>query len=266
MREARALIRAAWLTAASYRVGMVFSLLGLLAVLLPLYFIANALQPTMQGAIGPEARQYFAFVVVGAAVFSLLSTCTTALPAALDGAIARGTFEVMLGTPARLSAICAGLMGYGLLWSVLRAGILVATAVALGAQVMWHSVPLGLLVLAITMLSYAGAGLILSALVLVFRTTGPLTAGLLTASMFLGGVYYPTRVIPSWVRDFASVFPITHGLRALRQIVLLGSPLTAVARDLETLTIMTALLLAVGAALFHIALRHARRTGTLSSY
>lgn len=266
MREARALIRAAWLTAASYRVGMVFSLLGLVAVLLPLYFIANALQPTMQVAIGPEARQYFAFVVVGAAMFSLLSTCATALPSALDGAIARGTFEVMLGTPARLSAICSGLMGYGLLWAMLRAGILVATAVALGAQIMWHSVPLGLLVLAVTMLSYVGAGLALSALVLVFRTTGPLTAGFLTASMFLGGVYYPTQVIPSGIRDVASVLPITYGLRALRQIVLRGYTVTAVAHDLEMLTIMAALLLAVGAALFHIALRHARRSGTLSSY
>ena len=266
MREARALIRAAWLTATSYRVGMVFSLLGLAAVLLPLYFIANALQPTMQVAIGPEARQYFAFVVVGAAMFSLLSTCATALPSALDGAIARGTFEVMLGTPARLSAICSGLMGYGLLWAILRAGILVATAAALGAQIVWHSVPLGLLVLAITMLSYVGAGLALSSLVLVFRTTGPLTAGLLTASMFLGGVYYPTHVIPSWIQDVASVLPITYGLRALRQIVLRGYGLTAVAHDLEMLSIMAALLLALGAASFRIALGHARRSGTLSSY
>jgi ABC-2 type transport system permease protein len=157
-------------------------------------------------------------------------------------------------------------MGYGLLWAILRAGILVATAAALGAQIVWHGAPLGLLVLAITMLSYVGAGLALSALVLVFRTTGPLTAGLLTASMFLGGVYYPTHVIPSWIRDVASVLPITYGLRALRQIVLRGYGLTAVSHDMEMLSIMAALLLALGAASFRIALGHARRSGTLSSY
>jgi ABC-2 type transport system permease protein len=266
MREVRALVRAAWLTASSYRVGMVLSLLGLAVVLLPLYFIANALQSTMQGTIGPEARQYFAFVVIGAAVFSLLSTCTTALPSALDGAIARGTFEVMLGTPARLRSICAGLMGYSVLWAVLRAAILVAAAGALGARIVWHSVPLGIAVLALTMLSYAGAGLILSALVLVFRTTGPVTAGFLTASMFLGGVYYPTHVIPSWIRDVASLFPITYGLRALRQLILRGDSFAVVARDVETLTLMTVISIVVGAALFSSALRHARRAGTLSSY
>ena len=266
MREVRALVRAAWLTASSYRVGMVLSLLSLAAVVLPLYFISNALQPTMQGAIRPEARQYFAFVAVGAAVFSLLSTCATALPGALDGAIARGTFEAMLGTPARLRAICAGLMGYGVLWSLLRAVILLLAAVILGARVVWTGVPLGIVVVALTMLSYAGAGLALSALVLVFRTTGPTTTAFLTASMFLGGVYYPTHVIPSWIRDIASFLPITYGLRALRQVVLRGDSFAAVSSDVAVLSVMTVLSMALGAALFSAALRHARRAGTLASY
>jgi ABC-2 type transport system permease protein len=149
---------------------------------------------------------------------------------------------------------------------LLRVAILVTAAIALGAHIEWRSVPLGLLVLVITMLSYAGVGLILSSLVLVFRTTGPLTAAFLTGSMFLGGVYYPTHVIPSWIRELASFFPITYGLRALRQLVLRGYSLTAVANDLEMLTFMTALSLVLGAALFRYALRHARRTGTLASY
>jgi len=266
MREARALVRAAWLTASSYRVGMALSLVGLAAVVVPLYFIANALQPAMQGAIGTESRQYFAFVAVGAAVFSLLSTCATALPGALDGAIARGTFEAMLGTPARLRAICAGLMGYGVLWSILRATILLIAAVALGARVAWSGVPLGVGVVALTMLSYAGVGLALSALVLVFRTTGPATTAFLTASMFLGGVYYPTHVIPSWIRDVAAFLPITYGLRALRQLVLRGDSLGAVVGDLEMLGVMTVISLTVGTVLFCAALRHARREGTLAGY
>ena len=266
MREARALVRAAWLTASSYRVGMALSLLSLTAVVLPLYFISNALQPTMQGAIGPEARQYFAFVAVGAAVFSLLSTCATALPGALDGAIARGTFEAMLGTPARVRSICAGLMGYGVLCSILRAVILLLAAVALGARVVWNGVPLGVLVVALTMLSYAGVGLALSALVLVFRTTGPTTTAFLTASMFLGGVYYPTQVIPSWIREIASFLPITYGLRALRQVVLRGDSFSAVLADIEMLSVMTVLSVALGWALFSAALRHARRMGTLAGY
>ena len=266
MRDVRALVRAAWLTAASYRFGMIMSVAGLVAVLLPLYFIANALQSTMQATIGSEASQYFAFVAIGAAVFSLISTCATALPSALDGAISRGTFEAMLGTPARVRSICAGLMGYPLMWALLRAVIVVSAAVVLGARLSWRGLPAGALVLGLTMFSYVGCGLILGALILVFRTTGFATTAFLTGSMFLGGVYYPAKVIPSWISNLSSLFPLTYGLRALRQLVLRGSSLMSVAADLEKLIALSVIFVAVGSVLFALSLRYARRAGTLASY
>jgi ABC-2 type transport system permease protein len=266
MREAFALIRAAWLTATSYRVAMLTSLVGLVAVVLPLYFIATALQPAMEQAIAGESAQYFGFVILGAITFSLVSTCTTALPGAIDGAINRGTLEVILGTPARLPAVCVGLMGYGVLWALLRGVLLLSAALALGTSVVWHGVPVGLAILVLTMLCYVGFSLVLSALVLVFRTSGPLSAGLLTASLLLGGVYYPTRVIPSWIRDVADVMPLTYGLRSLRQVVLRGAPLVTILRDIEILTAMAMVSVAVGLGAFALALVYARRAGTLSSY
>jgi ABC-2 type transport system permease protein len=266
MREAWALVRASWLTATSYRMAMLISLGGLAFVVLPLYFIANALQPTMQHAISAEAQQYFAFVALGAICFSLASSCTTSLPSAIDGAIGRGTLEAILGTPARLPAICTGLMGYGVLWALVRAAILVAAAVLLGASIVWRGAPLGFLVLILTMLSYAGLGLVFAAMVLVFRTTGPFTTALLTGSMFLGGVYYPTTVIPSWIRDLAAVLPLTYGLRAIRQLVLRGDSYAHVAHDVQMLAAMTTVSLALGTIAFYLALQRARRVGTLSSY
>jgi ABC-2 type transport system permease protein len=116
------------------------------------------------------------------------------------------------------------------------------------------------------MLSYAGLGLVFAAMVLVFRTTGPFTTALLTGSMFLGGVYYPTTVIPSWIRDLASVLPLTYGLRAIRQLVLRGDSYAHVARDVQMLAAMTTVSLALGTIAFYLALQRARRVGTLSSY
>jgi ABC-2 type transport system permease protein len=245
---------------------MVMSVIGLATVLLPLYFIANALQGTMQDTIAAEAPQYFAFVLVGAITFSLITSCSTSLASAMDGAIGRGTLEVILGTPARISAVCVGLMGYGILWAVVRGMILLAVAVVLGVSIHWSGVPLGGALLVVTMLSYAGIGLVFAALILLFRTTGPLSTVVLTGSMLLGGVYYPTQVIPSWLRDLGSVIPLTYGLRAIRQVVLRGDPLSAVARDAGILVGITVGTMLVGVAAFILALRHARRSGTLSSY
>jgi ABC-2 type transport system permease protein len=158
------------------------------------------------------------------------------------------------------------LMGYGVIWAVVRAIILVAVAATLGADIVWRAAPAGLLVVVLTMLSYVGLGLVFSSLVLLFRTAGPLPAVVLTASMFLGGVYYPTTVIPSWIRELTAFLPITYGLRAVRRIVLRGEPFTSVAPDVLTLSVMTLVSLATGVALFHFALQRARRNGNLSSY
>jgi hypothetical protein len=73
-------------------------------------------------------------------------------------------------------------------------------------------------------------------------------------------------VIPSWLREVADATPLTYGLRALRQVVLRGAPLPTVARDVEILPAMTMVSVAAGAGVFALALVHARRAGTLSSY
>lgn len=266
MREALALVRATALTAASYRMGMIMSIVGLVAVVLPLYFIAGALQPLMQRSIAGEAPQYFAFVVLGAVTFALVTASTTSLPSAVEGAIGRGTLEMILATPAGLPAIVAGFMGYSILWAMLRAGILLAVAIVLGAPIAWGGAVMGAGILGLTMLAHVGVGLLLAACVLAFRTAGPLSAVVLTGSMFLGGVYYPTRVIPSWLRDVGEALPLTHGLRALRQVVLRGDDAMMVAADVGTLAVTTSVLLALGSAGFVAALAHARRAGTLTSY
>ena len=45
MRKVLALVRASWLAAASYRLRSVMSLISLLVVVVPIYYISNAIQP-----------------------------------------------------------------------------------------------------------------------------------------------------------------------------------------------------------------------------
>jgi ABC-2 type transport system permease protein len=157
-------------------------------------------------------------------------------------------------------------MGYGVLWALLRAAILGTVGIALGAPLFGVALLPAVGILAVTMLAYAGIGLMIAACILVFRTAGPIAPIMLTASMFLGGVYYPTRVIPSWLRDVGESLPLTWGLRALRQVLLRDAPLSTVAWDVIVLVMMTLVLLIAGSVAFILALRRARRAGTLSTY
>lgn len=266
MHKVLALIRADGLTLASYRVQAILSVGGLLISIVPLYFIAGALQPVMSRAIATEGQQYFGFLIVGTATFLLVGSAVGALPEALRAGIGRGTLEAMLATPTSIPTLLTGLVGFPLLWTAARAAILVAAAWLLGANVAWDRGLPALGILALIVLAHVPFALVGASLILAFRTAGPFTRGVLTVSTLLGGVYYPTHVIPSWLHDISAVLPLTYGLRALRRALLDGAPLTTLAPDVAILAAFAVVLLGASAGLLAWALRYARRAGTLAQY
>lgn len=261
-----ALVRASWLTASSYRLNLLMSIGGLVLSIVPLYFVAQALQPLMAEVIRGEGQQYFGFVVVGMAVYAFIPLTVRVLPSAIGGGMTTGTLEAVLGTPARLPSIIAGLTGYEFLFTTVRSCLLLAAAAVAGAEFAWGSILPAMLVLMLTVLSYVPIGLFGAALMLAFRTVGPLPRVALLGSTLLGGVYYPTHVIPSWLEGVSVFVPLTYGLRSLRRVLLEGAPLSASAADLGVLTAATVVSFALSSWALLSALRYARRCGMLSQY
>lgn len=266
LREVMALVRAGWLTALSYRVGMLFSLFALIVTVIPVYFVANALQPVMAKSIASETHQYFGFLLLGTIIIPFLNAAMGAVPGAIGSGIATGTLEALLATPARLSAILAGLSGYTFLWTMLKAVLLLLAGWTLGAHVAWSNALTALLILVLIVLAYLPVGIVSAAAVLAFRTAGPLAQGVLIGSVLLGGVYYPTQVIPAWLRSFSAIIPLTYGLRALRRTLLENASLASVTSDLGILVLFIVVLSAISLGALSAALRYARRNGTLAQY
>jgi ABC-2 type transport system permease protein len=266
MRSVLALMRASFLTASSYRLGMVLSVAGLLATFVPLYFISGALQPLVQQSIRFEGGQYFGFLIVGMSATFMLTAAVSSVPAALGASISSGTLEALFVTRTPLYQILLGMVGYSLIWNALRSLLLIAGAAVIGVQVAWPAAPLVLVIMALMVVAYFAIGLIAGALVMVFRTSGPFISAVIAASGLLGGVYYSTSVIPSWLQNLSGAIPLTYALRAIRMLLLGGAPAAQVAHDVADLAIFAAGLLAVSITLFVAALRHARATGTLSQY
>lgn len=266
MREAMALIRARWLTIASYRMQTVFSFFGLIVSVVPIYFISKALQPMMANSIENQGGQYFAFVVLGLISYAFISTATGALHATFSSDISNGSLEAVLATPISMPALLAGMFGQAFIWTVLRTSMVLLGAAVLGAHIVWSKALVALLVLTLTILTYVPMGIIAAALVLAFRTTGPLPTAITAVSMLLGGVYYPTTAIPSWLAMASRGVPLTYGLRALRRTFLDGAPLSAVAGDLAILCGFAIVLFAIALLAFSMAWTYARRAGTLAQY
>lgn len=266
MRTIWAMLRASAISAASYRLGLLVSVLGLFASIVPLYFVSNALQGVMGSKIVSEGGQYFAFVLVGTIVLSFVGQAINSLPGAVQASVGSGMLDTLLSVPAPVPVVFAGLTSYGYLWVAVRALLTLGVGAALGADVEWARLLQSVVVLALIVLAYIPFGLIAAALIVAFRTDLEVRRGVLLVSTLLGGVYYPTHIIPSWIQSLSAAVPLTYGLRALRQVLLDGVPLWRTAGDLGVLLAMTAVLGVAGVAALSMAFQYARRTGTLAQY
>lgn len=266
MNKVVALSVAQWRVVKSYRLQTVLSFAGLVFTVVPLFFIAQAVQPVMANSIRAEGGDAFGFLLMGTIAILLVTVALSVIPNAVAGGIGTGTLEALLATPTSMPTLFAGMVAFPLLMASLRAAVLLVSGVLLGMHISPAGLPAALVAVGLLLLAHLAIGLGGAAMVLAFRTAGPLSRLVLVASTLLGGVYYPTHVIPSWLQSVSEILPLSYGLRAVRMLLLQGAPLAAVARDLGILAGETALLLALGIAALSIALRHARHQGTLAQY
>ena len=261
-----ALWRASFLTATSYRLRFVQSLVGSLITVVPVFFVARAMQPMMGPTIQSEGRDFFAFLVVGFAVMSFVVMCVDALPSQVAGDINNGFFEALLGAPVGTATILVGLVTYPILFTMLRGIAMLALAAVLGVHFSLTHLPEALVIVSLLAVAHFGVALLATGLMIAFRTTLSIPQVVITASGFLGGVYWPTSVIPSWVYTVSEFVPLTYGLRALRQAVLEERGFGQVAHDVLMLAAFAGCLMSVGVLAISLAIASARRRGTLSQY
>lgn len=265
-RHVFALIGAQWRTFASYRVGALLSILSLALTVVPLWFVAGALQPVVENSIRNEGGQYFAFVVTGVALSFVMTSALSSVPEAVSIGIRSGVLEALFCTPATLPSLLVGLGGFDLLWSLLRVMLLGAVLLATGTSFVWSVAPWAVAAIVLTILSYGALGLCMTAMILTVRTSGPFQTAVVTASTLLGGVYYSTTVIPAPFERLADLIPLSWSLRLLRLALLEGANVSVLLSQLLPLIALTSVLLAVGSTAMIAALRHSRRTGTLAQY
>ena len=264
--ETLAFVRQDFLTQTSYKVRTVFAFLSLVIMVVPIYFISNALQPLMAESIRGQGGEYFGFLIVGLAAQRIMNAAVMILPQNTNAGIRTGTLEALFATPVALPTLMTGMMSYRILWSLAEATTIVGVGILMGADFDITRIPAAMLIVALIVLSYIPFGILGAAAVLMFRTTGPLTTIVTVSSVLLGGVYYPTKVIPSWIESFSTVIPLTYGLRALRRTALDGASWGAISGDLLVLIGFAAGLIGISVVVFHQALRYARRSGSLGHY
>ena len=101
---------------------------------------------------------------------------------------------------------------------------------------------------------------------MLFKRGNPLAWVLNNFEGLLGGVSFPVAVLPAWLLPVSALLPVTYAVRAFQSAVLRGAGLTEIKGDLLALAAFDIVLIPASVWLFGLAVRRARRAGTLGEY
>ncbi len=261
-----AFLRRDFREALTYKFSFISSFAGILLSSATFYFVAK-LVPHGTPSLGPFGGDYFSFAVVGVAFSSLLGMFQEGLPAVVRSAQVTGTLEALLVTPASMPTVLVGSSLYSLLFQVLR------TALHLGVALAFFGLTLGrvngpgvVCVGVLTVLCFISVGILSASFILVYKIGNPFSWALGTVSGLFGGVVFPISLLPPWIRWVSHLLPVTYALDGMRKSLLASAGFAEVLPDIAALAVFNAVLLPASLLAFRLAVRKAKKDGTLSHF
>jgi ABC-type multidrug transport system permease subunit len=238
----------------------IFSTIGRVVVMwLPAQLLADSRLYSREGG-------FLSFSIVGTAMMGVFMASYGGFASAIRSEQAMGTLESLLMSPIRIPTLVLGANLWTLVFAVLDAGLTLGVgAVVFGLS--FHSNWLAAAVIvALTNLSFVAVGVLSAAFAVVYKRGDPFRLIVGGASFLLGGVIYPVEVLPRWLEVVAWVLPTTHGIAALRGVLVGGHPLSSFTTELLVLFGFATIGLPCSIAIFKRALVQAKRDGTLLQY
>ena len=261
-----AFLRRDFLEALTYRLTFVSSFVGIFFSSATFFFVSKLITP---GAPSLEAfgGDFFAFAVVGIAFSSLLGIFQEGLPSVIRGAQVAGTLEALLVTRTSIPTVLLGSSLYSLLFQVFRTALHIGLAMAVfGLQLGRINIPGFLGVFALTALCFLSIGILSASFILVYKSGNPFGWIFGSVSGLLGGVVFPVSLLPDWIRWVSNLLPVTHALNGMRKSLLASAPFADVLPSIAALAVFNAVFLPLSLVAFRLAIRKAKRDGTLTHY
>lgn len=252
------------LTDFSYRFAFFLQLGGMIFSVAVFYFASRMIDPATAGFDGISP---FPWLLVGVAFQLYFSTALYSFAAKVRSEQVLGTLEAMLVSPTPTSLVIFSSTAWDFTWGALRLLVyLLAAVLIFGVRLDVRS-PLALFLgVALTLLSSAGIGMISASFILYFKRGDPVNFLLTMGTTFFGNVVFPARLLPpsiAWVSDW---LPMSWSLKVVRGALLQGAGFGEVAAQLLRLGVLTAILVPTGLMAAKVAIRKAKREGSLVQY
>jgi len=206
-------------------------------------------------------------VLVGIAFYSFLGVGLQSLADSISRAQTTGTLEALLVTPTDLTTIIFASTLFSFMFAAARVLVFfLFGAVFFDVSLARANIPAAIAVLVLSTICFTSMGMLSAAFVMVFKRGNPASWIFGGVSSLFGGVIFPVGILPRWLQPVSQFLPITHALEAMRLAMLKGESLVELWRPIGALALFAAILIPAGVFAFSIAVRHAKKTGSLVQY
>ncbi len=191
--------------------------------------IADITNEVLSRFFGSAEIDFFSYIAVGMmGVILLFTSMASGMSVAWDRRL--GFLGKLLCTPIKRSSILFGKVSAAVVRGVAQSLLVMLIGLSLGLRLRLAGPAELLGALLILVLLCGSFSTIIIALTLRIRTWEYHIAigNLVTLPlMFTSSALYPVSLMPDWLRLLASVNPLTHGIEALRYLLLLGESVTS---------------------------------------
>lgn len=242
----------------SYRFSFALEAIHILIAIAAFFFLA-----TLLGDKKLDGYDSFPFILVGLTVNAYMTTCLVCFSQAIRGSQLTGTLKAVLTTSTSPTEFLVCSSAYPFVRATLDAIGYVIGGLIFGLSLAQGNVVAAVLIVAVSILAFSSIGLISATFTLLFKRGDPLLWLFGSSSWLLGGVMYPNSVLPSALRCFAELLPITHALRGLRAALLTDASVADIFPEVGALALFAIVGLPVSLVTFKIGLQRAKIAGTL---
>jgi ABC-2 type transport system permease protein len=244
-------------------VWLVYGVVNTLAIT----FIAKQL--TTEGVVtGSQANRLTLFLLIGTLVWAYLSAILDDISLVITWERWEGTIEHTLMAPVPRVAHLVGTAVFGVLHALVRTTLILLVALPFFSvdlsQANW---PAAAVVIVVGSFALIGLGILAGVLPLLYPERGEqLSFMVQSVVLLISGVYYSVSTLPGWLQVASRLSPATYLLHAIRQTLIDGAGVEAVAGDILVMVAFAVVLTPLSIAVFGAAERWAKKTGRLKRH
>jgi ABC-2 type transport system permease protein len=229
-----------------------------------LYFVSLYLTYTVSDRAMVNGYPVAGFLVVGVIGMVLWTSNLWASGYAIEFERQEGTLQTLFLSPASRSAVVLG-YGAGSLLIMVAPTALVLLIITLLLQVSFSIASVIAVILSIAgmFLASVSLGYVLAGFFVLTRRANVIANFLQTPVYLLSGAVLPIEQLPSSLQWFARIFPLSHGMDAVRDSLLAGATLGEVQGSLIGILVSSSALFVVGGLLLRRMERDARNGAEL---